>query len=83
MSTPESGWLSSPTLAGFVGSCADEREALLCALTCEAKVAVDDRPGCSALAGSGDGGGQGGFGGACLMVGEGNPVQDVERRTGW
>ena len=61
----------------------DAGEALLCALACEAELGSDDCPGCSGLAGSGDGGGQGGFGGACLLVGGGDPAQDVERRTGW
>ena len=35
------------------------------------------------MAGSGDGCGQGRFGGAGLLVGGGNPAQDVECRTGW
>lgn len=66
--------LSSPPIVSLVHSCADTREALLCALTSEAELGCDCRPGCSGLAG---------FGGACLLVGGGNPAQVAERRTGW
>ncbi len=69
------GWLSSPA--------AGAGEALLCALSGQAELGSDDGPGCSGLAGSGDGGGQGGLGGVGLLVGGGDPAQDVERRTGW
>ena len=40
----------------------------------------DSSPGCPGLAGSANGGDQGGFGRTCLLVGGGNPAQDVELR---
>src|ERR1035437_8590150 len=49
----------------------------------EAELGSDGRPRGSGLAGSGDGCGKGGFGGPCLLVGGGDPAQDVELSAGW
>ncbi len=80
-------WSVSCFYSRGLGGCrvrpAGAGEALLCALSGQAELGSDDGPGCSGLAGSGDGGGQGGLGGVGLLVGGGDPAQDVERRTGW